>query len=74
MSVKRCYIGLVVAAAVAVPIGAAPSAAAASAVAQHSCTSITDANTACQWPASTSAESDNTPSAPYTSQTPYNGR
>jgi hypothetical protein len=39
---------------------------------QQPCASETDTSTACQWPASTSSQTDNTPSAPFHSQTPYN--
>ena len=36
------------------------------------CTSQTDTNTNCQWPGSTSAQTDNTPAGPFQSQTPFN--
>jgi hypothetical protein len=73
MAIKRHHLTLLLAAtATVVSIAGAPVAAADTSFNQQSCTSQTDTNTACQWPSSTSAQTDNTPNAPYQSQTPYN--
>jgi hypothetical protein len=76
MAIKPCRVTpLIAATAIATSIGAAPAASAATGSAttgsaQWSCVAQTEASTACQWPSSASAETNNTDGAPYQSHRP----
>jgi hypothetical protein len=68
MALKRSGITLLIAAtAAAVSLAVAPNGSADTSSVQRSCAAQTDANTACQWPSSTSAETNNTDGAPFES-------
>jgi hypothetical protein len=73
MPIKRRRTAAMLAATAAViSLIAAPVAAAGIGTDTGACTSQTDTNTNCQWPGSTSAQTDNTPAGPFQSQTPFN--